>query len=570
MILIIILLIIILIIWIPSLSSFSEKIMLHEIPKEVKVVESIIKYEPFNSDSSKIIIPDIVGGLGNQLFIVASAFAFAKDNNYIIMLDNRNDVSSYGKARPTYNDTVFTKIPVTDIDINKFTRLNEYNFLSENIINEINNNVFLTGGYYQQVKYFDKYRNELLNLLEPTDETLQKVNNIFTLNNINLTDNLIAIHIRLDDIYTPIDGDKRVYDQDEYDLIINKLPEHLNNNQNTKFIIFSNDIPRTKDIFSKALIENSKMIYIEAEDYVELSLMARCNEYIASPSTFNWWGIYLNKNKENAKIYIYWKQDSDYRKDFYIKYKYFSNLINTLSNQKLVFITFGGPTENFHKRVKELTLQVGNFNIFNDIIGFTETDLKNDNNFWNKHGEFLNNNERGYGYWLWKSYIILKTLNQLNNNDIIIYSDVGCHFNINEKDKLIEYINILNNSNYGILSFQMNWQEKQWNKGDLFKYFNENNIDIEKINIIKNSGQHHATFMLIKKNDHSINLINKWYELCSNYNFIDDSPSIENNDSEFIEHRHDQSIFSLLIKIHGSEVLPAGSPVIIDYRDKGL
>ena len=66
------------------------------------------------------------------------------------------------------------------------------------------------------------------------------------------------------------------------------------------------------------------MIYITADDYVEMALMALCNEYIASPSTFNWWCIYLNKHLDSVKnkIHIYWKQDTDYRRDFYKKYEY--------------------------------------------------------------------------------------------------------------------------------------------------------------------------------------------------------------------------------------------------------
>ena len=39
-----------------------------------------------------------------------------------------------------------------------------------------------------------------------------------------------------------------------------------------------------------------------------------------------------------------------------------------------------------------------------------------------------------------------------------------------------------------------------------------------------------------------------WYSIACNYHFVDDSPSIHPNDPSFREHRHDQSIFSLLIK----------------------
>jgi len=42
--------------------------------------------------------------------------------------------------------------------------------------------------------------------------------------------------------------------------------------------------------------------------------------------------------------------------------------------------------------------------------------------------------------------------------------------------------------------------------------------------------------------------VNEWYNVGCDYHNIDDSPSIIKNLDSFIEHRHDQSIFSLLTK----------------------
>ena len=300
-----------------------------------KTQEPFVNKNSNNSNSNhNIIIPDIIGGLGNQLFVVAAAFAYAKDNKYKLMLDNRKDVYSYGKPRETYNDTLFSKIPIYTNEKTNFINLTETDYVSRTtnsssntITNDTNANIFLTGGYYQEAKYFDKYRNEIIDLFKPTQDMNTKVSELCKLNNINMSDGnsdgdfLVAIHIRLDDVYTPIDADKRVYDKDEYDIIIQKLPEHMIKHPNTKFILFSNDIYRTKEIFNPAQIDPSRMIYIQSKDYIELALMSKCNDYIASPSTFNWWGIYLNKNPEK-QIFIYWKQDSDYRKDFYKKYEF--------------------------------------------------------------------------------------------------------------------------------------------------------------------------------------------------------------------------------------------------------
>ena len=44
--------------------------------------------------------------------------------------------------------------------------------------------------------------------------------------------------------------------------------------------------------------------------------------------------------------------------------------------------------------------------------------------------------------------------------------------------------------------------------------------------------------------------VNEWYEISSDYHNIDDSVSVTPNFGCFREHRHDQSIFSLLTKKH--------------------
>ena len=63
-----------------------------------------------------------------------------------------------------------------------------------------------------------------------------------------------------------------------------------------------------------------------------------------------------------------------------------------------------------------------------------------------------------------------------------------------------------------------------------------------------NSYQHQAGAILFFINDKTKKLVNRWYELSSNYHLIDDSPSINKNIDKFKQHRHDQSIFSLLTK----------------------
>jgi hypothetical protein len=263
------------------------------------------------------------------------------------------------------------------------------------------------------------------------------------------------------------------------------------------------------------------------------------------------------------------KYTLNYTKEYQTKKKNVSKLGLVKNKQKINFITFGGPSKKYHERVDKLVDQAHTFDIFDNKFGFTDTDLKKDILFWDKHGKFIIDNERGFGFWIWKSYIILKILSQINYNDIIIYADAGCYLIIKHKKRLYDYFNILENSDYGLLVFDFPDIEKKYNKGDLLKYFQQLGYDKFDMEKIKNSNQIIATYMIIKKNNHSMAFVGKWYELCSHYNLINDSPSTEPNDTLFLDHRHDQAIFSLLVKTYGAEILPGEYNVIKPARDRG-
>jgi len=215
--------------------------------------------------------------------------------------------------------------------------------------------------------------------------------------------------------------------------------------------------------------------------------------------------------------------------------------------QNIYAMTFGGGGQNYYDAVNRINNELKVVNIFDDIILKYDTDLKNDVEFWNKHGNFIENNKKGYGYWIWKPYLILKMFDTMNDNDILLHIDAGCEIVNNEdtynKIKLI----IEKCNNYNMLYSLAGHSEKKYTKMDLFTYMNVNyqlNIDDE----LKNSIMNQSTIIFIKKNELNIKFINDWYNICCNYNLIDDTPSIEDNDITFIEHRHPQSIMSLLLK----------------------
>jgi hypothetical protein len=205
-----------------------------------------------------------------------------------------------------------------------------------------------------------------------------------------------------------------------------------------------------------------------------------------------------------------------------------------------IFITFGGGTQNYVDAGIRLSKQAYSTNIFTKILLYTHHYLHSDADFWNKHSQFILNNRRGYGYWLWKPYIIKKTMEQMKDGDIIFYSDGGCEISNNKKKQIQAMINNVGNDK--LICSSTEQIEKKWCKMDLFVELNMNKdkyLDTE---------QYQASVIILQVCDKTRQFINEWYEFCSNYHFIDDSPSILSNNDDFIENRHDQSIFSLLFK----------------------
>jgi hypothetical protein len=195
-------------------------------------------------------------------------------------------------------------------------------------------------------------------------------------------------------------------------------------------------------------------------------------------------------------------------------------------------------SSNLIKTLIRIKNEANDMLIFKTINCCTENNLNYD--FLNSHYNFIMNNKRGYGYWIWKSQIIKQHIDLLNDGEILLYCDSGCQLN-NTKLAYInlnKYIKRAKSAETTILSFNTNCSSEEFTKEDLFITMNCNNKSVDQIS---------ATVLLIIINNGTRNLINGWvYYTTSNYHNIDDSPSINPNYVNFNDHRHDQSVFSIL------------------------
>jgi hypothetical protein len=210
------------------------------------------------------------------------------------------------------------------------------------------------------------------------------------------------------------------------------------------------------------------------------------------------------------------------------------------------FISFGSP--KFYGTLERIKNEALNSGFFDIVNVFTEKDIPE---FMEQHRDFIHNNSRGFGYYLWKSYFIKKYLSTISEGDILFYLDAGCSVNKNGKARFEEYVQICLESPFKNISFQYDRDENleyKYTKGDLFEYLKTNTNDM-------NSGQILSGVIILQKCDFTVNLINSCYDTSCIYNLIDDSPSKYPNHPQFIEHRHDQSVFSLLRKSLGTYII---------------
>lgn len=236
---------------------------------------------------------------------------------------------------------------------------------------------------------------------------------------------------------------------------------------------------------------------------------------------------------------------------------------------KINFITFGDSSISRSK--KRITKQALEMDVYDYIYGYDEKGL--DQNFCQKFKLILNNNTKGYGYWIWKSQIIKQQLNKIEYGDIIHYADSGCHLNKMGRKRLLEYLEIVKTSFSGVLVFQprdhpadvlnakksYDWPVYKYTKVDLLDYFGVmNDVDLLK------SQQIVATTLFLRKTKITEQLVEEWCHVSQKINLIDDTRSARPQIEGFIDHRHDQSIFSLIVLKYLPDII---SNYEIEYPD---
>lgn len=206
-------------------------------------------------------------------------------------------------------------------------------------------------------------------------------------------------------------------------------------------------------------------------------------------------------------------------------------------NEKITLITYA--TADFMEKATRLIASCPP-GIYRSLV-FGPSHLSSSFYFANK--EILDQ-KRGAGYWIWKPYIIMTALSEMNDGDILFYMDAGDGFIMPEatgiRDGILE---IMKDKDIALTTG--GFPNKDWCKRDCFVLMGcdtpeyHDHIQLE------------AGLCLFRKSQRAFDFLAEWMRYCCDKRIVTDDPNTCGLDNfpSFKEHRWDQAILcNLAIK----------------------
>lgn len=206
-------------------------------------------------------------------------------------------------------------------------------------------------------------------------------------------------------------------------------------------------------------------------------------------------------------------------------------------NRMIISITYGD--EKF-KRAKKFNCRMALKNGADKAIAYGPKDISYE---YKKRNEHIWTQSRGGGYWIWKPYIINKSMQEMGSDDYLIYSDAGAIF-VNSVHYLID---AMEKEDTDLMVFSLTHPEKKYTKRDAFILMGCDEIEYTE------TPQILATYIVLKKTKRTEKIMQEYLQYVQDARIITDMPNQmgEENYPEFVENRHDQSCLSLICKKYG-------------------
>lgn len=213
------------------------------------------------------------GGLGNQLFQIATATALAWRNGDNAIFDFESCYTPLqGKPATNYRENIFRNIKEGTFEPEAYYKEPSHEFRPIPYQKGL-----LIDGYYQSERYFS--------------DVLDKIQDLFVLEDFRVeVGDITAIHVRRGD-YQKNPGIFPLCTLEYYQNAIDMI--------GGKFMVFSDDPDWCKENIKGNNIKHSGY----KTDVLDLSIMASCKNIIGSNSSFALWAYFLNRNKDKVGIF---------------------------------------------------------------------------------------------------------------------------------------------------------------------------------------------------------------------------------------------------------------------------
>jgi hypothetical protein len=146
---------------------------------------------------------------------------------------------------------------------------------------------------------------------------------------------------------------------------------------------------------------------------------------------------------------------------------------------------------------------------------------------------------RGAGYWLWKPYIILKSLDTLEENDYLMYTDAGTLY----FSSIRPFQAQLEHDGQDIYFSSLFFENQYWSKRDTFVLMGCDSEEYYRAARVS------PAYILFRKTERSMEFVRQWLQWMTDARLATDRPS-ECGLPElprFLGHRHDESVVSLMV-----------------------
>ena len=289
----------------------------------------------------------------------------------------------------------------------------------------------------------------------------------------------------------------------------------------------------------------------------------------------------IQKMTEEQKILIKNNSLLEKEKNYYqnLSELYFDRInknmdVDDILNQKYKIVAISYGSEQYDKQLEYNGKSALEIAKVNEFYGYKPKDIDHD---FREKNKYILEKGRGNGYWLWKPYFLYKTLKEkLDYGDYLIYSDAAIMY-VDLAQKLVDF---LKEKKLDMYLPRLPHLERQYTKRDAFIL-----LGVDQP-FYAETGQFNAAFQIYRKTKFTEFFLAEYLYYAQDKRIITDDANelgVGNYD-DFRDHRHDQSILSLLTKKYGQvnanktnldinliknyqEVMPT---IFCHYRQRGV